>query len=345
MTVDYRNMHLEDEDAVFALRMRMWNAPSIEHVRQGARLDPRYLDHSFVAVDEAGTLLSSVRFWLRQIRNASSVPEQVGCVASVATIESARRQGHARKLMQLAIEAMREEGCAWSLLSSSDMGVPLYTSLGYRALPLRYTNGLLSDARPQPTGDYQIDRIDAPFDFDDANWQAVRELYARYNARRPLSLVRDDDYWRGYVARGVSRRCLTYTMALFLARTPAGVPVAYLLADCSREPKELEGFEQQGPVDQVITLTELGMHPDHTDALPTLISAMLGSAASGTVGCSFRVPHEGGVYEAFRALFRDDPRLLDCGMMTLPLAEGITDEYIASIFSAPGALFWIIDDF
>src|SRR3954470_22640039 len=149
MSVDYRKMRLEDEDAVFALRMRMWRAPSIEYVREGARLDPRYLDHTFVAMDEAGTLLSTVRFWVRQIRNASGVPECVGCVASVATIESARRQGHARRLMLLAIKAMRDEGCAWSLLLSSDLGVPLYESLDYRVLPAYYANGLLSGARPE----------------------------------------------------------------------------------------------------------------------------------------------------------------------------------------------------
>src|SRR5688572_13863128 len=116
MAVEYRQMRPADEDAVFDLRMRMWNAPSRDYVRQGALLDPRYLDHTFVAVAEDGSLLSTVRYWLRHLRDAEGAPRLVGCVASVATVEGARRQGHARELMQLAIEAMREDGCEWSLL-------------------------------------------------------------------------------------------------------------------------------------------------------------------------------------------------------------------------------------
>ena len=138
MEVEYRKMRLEDEDAVFQLRMQTWGAPSIEYVRAGARLDPLYLEHTFVAVEAAGNLLSTVRYWLRDIRDANGTPQRVGCVASVVTVESARRQGHARELMQLAIEAMRAEGCAWSFLLSSDMGVPS-TRAWATARPMRRT--------------------------------------------------------------------------------------------------------------------------------------------------------------------------------------------------------------
>src|SRR6266545_3450704 len=98
MPVTYRKMRLEDEDSVFDLRMRMWGAPTREYVRAGARLDPNYLDRTFVAVEEDGTLLSTVRYWLRDLRDANGVPRQVVFFKGAATIESARRQGHAHRL-------------------------------------------------------------------------------------------------------------------------------------------------------------------------------------------------------------------------------------------------------
>ena len=63
------------------------------------------------------------------------------------------------------IDAMREEGCLWSLLFSSDMGVPLYLSLGYRRHPAPYYEGLLTGPRPTPTSAYPVERVGPPFDF------------------------------------------------------------------------------------------------------------------------------------------------------------------------------------
>src|SRR5204863_1056846 len=128
------------------------------------------------AVDQDGGLLSTVRYWLRDIRDALGVPQRVGCVASVATIESARRQGHARILMRMAINAMRDEGCVWSFLLSSDMGVPLYESLGFIAPFVPYYQTFLSGERPQVGDLYTVRRIEPPF-FEDEHWRAVRDIY------------------------------------------------------------------------------------------------------------------------------------------------------------------------
>src|SRR5437867_2066479 len=170
MAVEYRNMRPEDEDMVFDLRKQMWGWPSREHVRQSAYLDPLYLRHTFVAVAGDGMLLSSLRYWLRDIRDAGGTPRLVGCVASVATVESARRQGHARRLMQMALETMREEGCAWSLLLSSEMGKPLYEGLGYHVQTAPYYQGLLSGGLPESRGRYAVQRLEPPFDAGDETW-------------------------------------------------------------------------------------------------------------------------------------------------------------------------------
>jgi len=345
MEVTYRKMRFEDEEAVFALRMQMWGAPSIEYVRQGAYLDPKHLDRTFVAFGEDGTLLSTTRYVHREIRGAAGDPQKVGCVASVATIDSARRQGHGRRLMQMTIEAMREEGCVWSLLFSSDMGVPFYASLDYLTLPAPYYEGLLSGERPPTIGAYQVERVEPPFDFEDSNWKAVRDIYSIYNARRPLSVVRNDAYWRGYYARRVLGRSRSRAVVLFLARTPAAEPAGYLIADYASGEPARQDPEFNKNLDQFITIDEVGLMPAHEQALPEMLAAMLDGVTRGLVGGSARMPREGGMYEAVRALFGPDLLMLDCTMMALPLALGVTHQHIANIFVAPGALFWIIDDF
>lgn len=344
MPTEYRKMRLDDEDQVFAIRMNTWRAPSIEHVRQVARLDPHYLDHTFVAIAGDGTVVSTARYWLRQIRDAEGTPQKVGCVASVTTVESARRQGHGHKLMKLVIESMREEGCEWSLLLSSDMGVPLYTGVGYVHHPAPHFQGLLTGRRPPVGGSYKVERFDSPFDFGAGEWQAVREIYFAYNATRPLSLVRDDDYWRGYFARRVISRAASRRMALFLACTEGGERIAYLLADYSTPEQAQQDSEVGQDLDQLINIGELGMLQGHEGSLPALLGAVLDEVAPGKVGCAFRVPGDGYVYDTMRALFAPEIATLDCEMMALPLVQGVSAA-IARTFSAPGALFWTIDDF
>src|SRR2546423_13852294 len=78
MAVEYRNMRPEDEDVVFDLRMQMWGWQTREQVRRSAYLDPLYLRHTFIALDGDGRLLSSLRYWLRDIRDASGTPRPVG---------------------------------------------------------------------------------------------------------------------------------------------------------------------------------------------------------------------------------------------------------------------------
>lgn len=275
MPVAYRKMQIEDEDAVFGLRMRTWGAPDIEYVRQGARSDPDYLRHTFVAIDAGGNLLSTVRYWVRTIRDASGTPQPVGCVASVVTVETARRQGHARKLMQLAIEEMSADGCAYALLESSRVGVPLYTEIGFRNMPLSYYLGTFSGIHPRAGNDYRIEHIEPPFHFDDNAWMAVRDVYAVYNAKRPLSLVRDDAYWKSYFARGITGRLWTHSVSLFLAWTSDGAPVAYLIGDC----KDIEGEEYS----RSVYLSEIGLMPGHEDALPALLSAFLARVAPASL--------------------------------------------------------------
>jgi GNAT superfamily N-acetyltransferase len=348
MATIYRNMLPHDEDAVFDLRISTWGGLSRDWARQGAYLDPDYSRHTFVAVDEDGTLLSSVRYWPRYLRDERGRPVRVGCVASVVTVEQARRQGHARKLMQMALDSMREEGFDWAFLFSSDMGVPLYESLDFRRYSGPYYRGRLVNVPQAPGTLYRIERFDRPFDIEDRAWQAVRTIYAEYNAQRPLSLVRDDSYWRGYFARRAGSVLPAHSSSLLLASTPDGEPAGYLMVHVRVQ--EPPAGQPPNPYDQFF-IGEIGFVKGHEDALLSLLrfaveeiqqQALEKDQPGGTVF----LPNEPAIEESVRALFGDTLELVDDRtMMARPTSDGCTDEQIAAVFTAPGAHFWVMDDF
>ena len=379
MPVTYRRMLPEDEEAVFQLRMRTWGHPSIEHIRQSAYSDPLYLQHTYAALAPDGALLSTVRYWLRHIRDASGTPRLVGCVASVVTIEAARRQGHARKLMHLAINSMREEGCDWSLLFSSGMGVPLYEGLGYRLYPAPYFRGtFVSDQQSSGSitvthrtdvqdissmaGSYSVARTDGPFDMADHHWQAVHHIYAVYNAHRPLSIVRDENYWRGYFVQSLGTALRQGSVSLFLA-SDQGHPVAYLLARLLSMESARDYFNE----DHGVIVSEVGLLPGHDAALPALLSAVrkelllplvsqLSELSPIPDGVQFSqsalqgaaiLPRQALVEQALRSVFGQT--LYMSGerrrMMALPLGKSFTESDLAATFQAPGALLWPMDSF
>ncbi len=52
----------------------------------------------------------------------------------VATVPWERNQGHAKRLLRRALADAGERGCTTSTLIASELGAPVYTALGYRAL-------------------------------------------------------------------------------------------------------------------------------------------------------------------------------------------------------------------
>jgi GNAT superfamily N-acetyltransferase len=376
MLATYRNMLPEDEEAVFTLRMRTWGHPSIEHVRRSAYSDPRYLQHTFMALAPDGTLLATVRYWLRRIRDASGASRLVGCVASVVTIAAARRQGHAGRLMQLALTSMRDEGCDWSLLFSSSMGVPRYEGLGYHFYPAPYFRGVLvgghqapdriagpgataADATAGITGIYSITRTEAPFAVTDPNWQATKGIYAAYNAWRPLSMVRDEDYWQSYFSPSLATARRQGTVSLFLA-SRQDQPVAYLLTRVLSAEAARDYFNAE----RGFVITEAGMLTGHDTALPALLYAMrqelllllvsqlsqqsqLPQSPEWEVPGAAFLPRQALLEEALRAVFGQTLYLSGARrrMMALPLGQRFSESELTATFAAPGALFWPMDAF
>ena len=56
---------------------------------------------------------------------------RIGLISSMWTDSGYRRQGIARRLLNLVVDAAREKGCGTVWVTASNMGVPFYGSFGF----------------------------------------------------------------------------------------------------------------------------------------------------------------------------------------------------------------------
>jgi ribosomal protein S18 acetylase RimI-like enzyme len=135
MPVVYRPMLPHDEHAVLTLWADVFNIPYDD---ERARLlsDPQRHGTTFVAVDTDGTVLSTAHYRVHTRRDRDGKPRRVGELDPVATRPDAQRQGRATRLVELALAAMQQDRCDWSLLATSDAGRSLYTHFEYTAFPI-----------------------------------------------------------------------------------------------------------------------------------------------------------------------------------------------------------------
>ena len=338
--IQYRRMRPEDEDQAVTLWAFTFGSNDPEVSRRYIRPDPDYLDHTLLAVTEDGTIAATLHYWLYNMRDAKGEPQLVGAISHVTTREEHRRQGHAAALLQWSFEDMSANGCEWTLLFSSDMGVPLYERHGFRRYSHPYRRGVLTRQHPDSPVPYIVERTDQPGAHNE--WSFLAPVYDAYNATRPLSRVRDADYWRNYYAVHMTGMLENHRGILYTARADNGDLCGYCVARFSTEQQAREQLD----VDQVFSLAELCVLPDHRDATPALISAAIKDALPGKVGGRYFLPYEEPAHSFAHIIYgptlnEEDDRF----MFARPLSPSITYEDIQAIFAAPGAHFWPLDSF
>ena len=202
MAITYRLMRRDDEAAVLDLWTTVYPGTDRRQWQREWRSIPHCFDHTHVAVAADGTLLATAHYWVRTMRDVHGVPAHVGHVSHLATRPTARRQGHAGTLLKLTIAAMQRDRCAWSLLFTSAEAQSLYAHYGWRSFPTRYRQGTLADQQQPLPPEVTVRRLDPRSEPDD--WDGLAAVYAAYNQRRPLSVVRDLPYWHGYLQMPIS---------------------------------------------------------------------------------------------------------------------------------------------
>jgi GNAT superfamily N-acetyltransferase len=337
---EYRLIRPEEEAAA----MDLWAAAFtwIERPRLEAEFahgDPQRLAHTRVAAAPDGTLLAAVTYCLRDIRDESGIPRRVGCVVNVATHPLARRQGHARRLLAQSVAAMRAEGCAWALLYTTEEGRPLYEREGWRAFPQPHHRGIAC-AAPGATTAYAV----RPFDPEcmPGGWAVLADLYAAYNARRPLTTLRDAAYWRGYAALRFAgwppgHRAVVLVATPIVGSEPCGYVLAYVATAAQRR--------RSGTDDVAFTLAELAVRPGHEAAIPALLRGVVRQAGPGRVAGCVHAPQDPALDTALAALFGPERTMVcDTRPMALPIDPTWDAGALDRAFGAAGAMLWPVDE-
>jgi GNAT superfamily N-acetyltransferase len=321
----YRPLRADEESAALTLWATTFDEDP-QGLRQALLDDPRrHPEQTRVAVAPDGTLLSAMHYHLREIRDVDGAPQRVGGLTVVATRPDARRQGHAGRLLEQTITAMRADGCAWSLLFT-DIN-PYYERYGWRTYATRYRQGLLAADQPALSGASTTRAYDprqAP-----GGWAPLAVVYAEYNARRPLTTVRDLPYWARYAPEKFCAPNARVWVAVPAGE--AGIVAGYVLAH----------FQEQ-----TFTVLEIGVRAGAVEAIPALLAAVVEEARGRGIGMGrVYIPKEPAIDAALAGIYQEIHEDYHHVLMGLPLAPGWDDARIAAIFAAPGAISWPADDF
>ena len=168
----------------------MFGAPTYQAARFAT--DPAPHDHTYVAVASDSTILSTLHYLVTVRRDIIGRPHLVGMIDSVGTRAEARRQGHATRLLQLAVDALQTAGCDWSLLVATDEGRPLYERYGWQCYGEPWRRGTVAGALPAGDPRYVAQPYD-PLNEPDG-WDQIAAVDEAFNCLRPLTVVRDAAY-------------------------------------------------------------------------------------------------------------------------------------------------------
>ncbi len=335
MSVDYRLLRADEVAAAADLWVGYHpdiDSPQHQAWRQEIRAIPHLLTHTWVAVAPDDTLLSVVHYWPLTVYDAAGRPQQVGRVSHVFTREEARRQGHATRLLELTIAAMRDDSCRWSILSASDDARPLYQRYGWRTLPLRQTvcGGCDGHGRTDLPDGYIVRAYDPRR--EPGGWETLASIHRAYNTGRPLAAVRDPAYWRFVAVRAGWWLSSGQAEVLVANRTdqPAGELCAYLIALYS----PARGF----------LVAELGALPDDRAVLAALLSAVVQRPESRAHGGRLHLPHDPGLETTLSALCSHVEYPLDDDSMVRAIAPDVDARELDALATAPGGVIWTLDD-
>lgn len=155
--------------------------------------DPyRDVDGIFVAVDEDGSFVSSVRVFLREIY-IDGVSVRTGGIGNVGTKKTHRNQGFSTSLFEMCAAYMRSKGVEASYLLCGSQNEAYYNRYGYCKIPfIRKISALKDDGTVR--GAFTV--RDADFSKDIG---ALSPMYERFAKSFNGPTVRKPIYWEEWV--------------------------------------------------------------------------------------------------------------------------------------------------
>ena len=147
----------------------------------------------YVLLDDREAILSSLKLY-RPLVRYRGVTARCSVLSAIFTPRHQRKQGHARRLVESALDAAGAEGASLALLFS-DIGEAYYRSMGFKALPAEEQSAPLRQAAR----------------FDDEGWTLrpmedrdlgdVADAHDAFVRGRPLGIVRDAEHWQFLLTR------------------------------------------------------------------------------------------------------------------------------------------------
>jgi GNAT superfamily N-acetyltransferase len=342
MAVIYRTLRPDEQDAVLDLWVAVLGDDRDIRKRVFCDFadDPQRFAHTHVAVAPDGNLLAAVAYWLRDVRNRDGTPRRTGHIWGVATHPDARRQGHASHLLELAIAAMQREGCFWSLLCAREEAHTLYTRLGWQNIPTSYRSGVLSTTGALDSP-YHVQSYDPRV--EDDGWERLAAVYTRYNASRPLTMLRDSRYWHGYAAWIYTDWLTQHRASVFVAtQTPQAHDLSgYVVVHFYDQEYAQRTFGSP----PWFYVSEIGASVHDSDIIAALLSAVAQEAMRRSLAYGqLALPHDPHVDSALENLFGQSPaeQTATSGVMMRSLAPNAERELAAAV-AASGPIFWEID--
>jgi predicted acetyltransferase len=203
-------------------------SPTTDHVMDRLRTDDAYYaDNLTLVAEESGSVIAGAEA-VPSRQNVRGAVFAMAGVAGVASLPTARRQGHVRALMTELLGRMRETGCAVSVLYP--FRPSFYQRFGYVGVPkprtVRFSPMVLAPLlRGELPGEIRWERIGSGFDayrelthrlLSERHGFAVRPLYREIRKRDA-----DDRWLVTAVIDGEVSGALTYQITGFGGRLVA----------------------------------------------------------------------------------------------------------------------------
>jgi ribosomal protein S18 acetylase RimI-like enzyme len=334
MSIQYRLLRPAEEDLAVAFWMRTLETGE-EEARQTFRDfhdAPQRFDQAHVAVAGDGQILATVCYWLRDVRDTVGAPVRVGHLFHVATEPSARRQGHASRLLADVIHALRATGCQWAILSARQDAVGLYARAGWQPAPRSYWRGAFAAESWHGRQRYAVRQYDPRH--EPRGWVPIAAAYAQANAGQAGSLIRTSAYWSGYAAWMFGLYLDSYQAILLTASDGA-----------ARDP--IRGYALTNFDDMGFLVSEIATDPSDPEVLPSLLNGIITEAQQRGIPLRGQLTIADGALTqmALAQLFGSTLHQVDDVALYgyLPFMVRPIGDATVSPFVAPLGLFWPLD--
>ena len=174
-----------DLEQVVDLCDRAFDGTPREYFERHILRDPTLRPEDTLVIAQDGKFVSSVQVFPRKFWVEGRVMRFAG-IGNVSTDPAERKHGYAGRLMEEAVNRMRSQGYAFSMLTTTINSY--YEKFGYVTVPRQAVT--FTGISPKRAPGVR------PF-VKESDFASVRAIYESYNGENAGPVVRDEQYWLG----------------------------------------------------------------------------------------------------------------------------------------------------